>query len=193
MLLSLDIMFTLGPQPTTLSTGGLFSFWPLSLSQGPTRDPWDPWGVQGLAPSRRPRATGCPGAASAGQTFLLASSQSCLGSRQQFPKSRQELQLKLHQDRAWRKEKVDMSGKKELCGNSAAGNQTFRMGADFLEAWKGTGSPTSVGNGKCEHSKRRVRRVLICLVGSTSHTRWMLSRTTNYNFFWLTAWGWQWP
>ena len=134
MLLPLDVMLSLGPQPTPPSTGRLFSFWPLSLSQGPTRDPWDPWRTEGSAPSHGPRAAGCPGAALAGQTCLLASSRSRLGSWQRFPKSRQELQLKLHLDRAWREEKADMSGKKELYGNSAVSNQTFRMGADFLEA-----------------------------------------------------------
>lgn len=45
------------------------------------------------------------------------------------------------------------------------------------------GNPVSMGNCKCEHSRRRVRLVLICLVRSTSHTRWMLSRTTNSNIF----------
>lgn len=46
-----------------------------------------------------------------------------------------------------------------------------------------------MGNSKCEHSKRRVRLVLICLVRSTSHTRWMLSRTTTYNIFFTLTHG----
>lgn len=46
-----------------------------------------------------------------------------------------------------------------------------------------------MGNGKCEHSKRRVRLVLICLVRSTSHTRWILSKTTNYNIFFTLTHG----
>lgn len=37
-----------------------------------------------------------------------------------------------------------------------------------------------MGNCKCEHNKRLV---LICLVRSTSHTRWMLPGTTNSNIF----------
>lgn len=137
----------------------------------------------GFSPIPEPWAAGWPRAASAGQTCLHTSLQSCLGSWQWFPKPRQELQLKLHLDQAWGEEKADMSGKKEFYGNSAAGSQTFRMGADFLEAWKRMGSPVSMGNCKCEHSKRSVRLVLICLVRSTSHTRWMLPRTTNSNIF----------
>lgn len=93
--------------------------------------------MQGSALPHKPRAAGHPVTASAGQTCLLASSWSQhgrLGSWQRFPKSRQELQLALHLDQAWREEKADMSGKKELYGNSAAGTQTFRMGADSLEA-----------------------------------------------------------
>lgn len=46
-----------------------------------------------------------------------------------------------------------------------------------------------MGNSKCEHSKRTVRLVLICLVRSTSHTRWMLSRRTNYNIFFALTHG----
>lgn len=166
------------------STVGLFSFWPLSPSHGPTRDPWDCRCVQGSALPHKPRAAGHPGTASASQTCLLASSWSQhgrLGSWQQFPKSRQELQLALHLDRAWREEKADTSGKKEHYGNSTTGTQTFRMGADSLKAWKGTSSPTSTGNGKCKHSKQRVRLVPFCPVRSRSHTRWMLSKTTNYS------------
>jgi len=46
-----------------------------------------------------------------------------------------------------------------------------------------------MGNGKCEHSKRRVRRVLICLVRSTSHSRGMLSRATSCNLFFTLTHG----
>ena len=42
MLLPLDVTLSLGLQPTPPSTGGLFSIWPPSPSQGATRDPQDP-------------------------------------------------------------------------------------------------------------------------------------------------------
>lgn len=131
MLLPLDVTLTVGALPKPPSTGEFFFLLaPFSV----------PGFYQillvciGFSPIPEPWAAGCPRAASAGQTCLHASLQSCLGSWQWFPKPRQELLLKLHLDQAWGEEKADMSGKKEFYGNSAAGSQTFRMGADFLEA-----------------------------------------------------------
>lgn len=165
-----DVMLALGALPICPPTAGLFSFQPLSLTHNPTRDPWDVAMCAGFSPI--PQATGCwpPKPASASQTGLLHScGASCLGSWQWFPKSRQELQLELYLHWACREEKADTSGKKKLYGNSAAGIQTFRMGADSPEACKGVGSPTSTGNGKCKHVQNRVRLVLFCLVRSKSH------------------------
>lgn len=83
----LDVMLAFGPLPISPPTAG-FSVQPFSL----TRDPWDVPVCAGFGSI--PQATGCwpPAPASASQTGLFHScGDSCLGSWQRFPKSRQEL------------------------------------------------------------------------------------------------------
>lgn len=132
-------------------------FSPFSPFPNPKDPPVTPWNVD-LAPSH---GHGLP------QTSLLPSLWSHLGSCQGFPNSR-HLQIPL--DQAWREEAAELSGKKELYGNSGAGNQTFGWEPIFWRLEERRGSPKSMGQSKWEQSRRRVRLVPVCLVRSTSHT-----------------------